>query len=199
MCWVALDRAIALADRLGAADRVGAWTRTQDEIREAILTRGWSERAGAFTQSFGSDDLDASNLMMPIVGFLPADDPRVLATIDATDERLTDERGLVYRYRAHDGLGGRGRHVPAVHLLAGPGAGAGRASRTGRVPSFERARRLRQRRRPARRGGRPGSGELLGNFPQAFSHIGLVNAAWAIAQAQHRAPAAAPTGPESRG
>ena len=100
MCWVALDRATALADRLGAAHRVQDWADTQDQIRQAILTKGWSDRVNAFTQSFGSDDLDASNLMLPLVGFLPADDPRVLSTIDATEERLTDERGLVYRYRA---------------------------------------------------------------------------------------------------
>ena len=78
MCWVALDRAVALADPLGASDRVEAWKRTQAQIREAILTKGWSDRAHAFTQSFGSDELDASNLMLPLVGFLPADEPRVL-------------------------------------------------------------------------------------------------------------------------
>src|SRR5205823_5965827 len=83
MCWVALDRAVSLADRLGATERVERWTQTGDQIREAILRDGWSERVGAFTQSFGSDDLDASNLMLSIVGFLPADDQRVLATIDA--------------------------------------------------------------------------------------------------------------------
>ncbi len=80
------------------------WKRVQDEIHDAIVTNGWSDTAKAFTQSFGSDELDASNLMMALVGFLPADDPRILATIDATEERLTDERGLVYRYRSHDGL-----------------------------------------------------------------------------------------------
>jgi GH15 family glucan-1,4-alpha-glucosidase len=106
MCWVALDRAVALADPLDSSDRVEAWKQTQAQIREAILTRGWSDRAGAFTQSFGSDELDASNLMLPLVGFLPADEPRVLATINATGERLTDDRGLVYRYRSHDGLEG---------------------------------------------------------------------------------------------
>src|ERR1700674_2512055 len=106
MCWVALDRAVALADRLDASDRVEAWKQTQDQIREAILTKGWSDKANAFTQSFGSDDLDASNLMLSLVGFLPADEPKVLATINATEERLTDKRGLVYRYRSHDGLEG---------------------------------------------------------------------------------------------
>src|SRR5258707_15825073 len=107
MCWVALDRAIALADYLGAEDRVADWAAARDEIRAAILTRGWNERAGAFTQAFGSEDLDASNLMLAIPGFLPGDDPRMRATSDAPAARLTDERGLVYRYLAHDGLAGQ--------------------------------------------------------------------------------------------
>ena len=64
--------------------------------------------------------------MLPLVGFLPADEPRVLATINATEDRLTDERGLVYRYRSHDGLDGDRGHVPLVHLLAGPSPGQGR-------------------------------------------------------------------------
>jgi GH15 family glucan-1,4-alpha-glucosidase len=85
MCWVALDRAVALADLLQAADRVEAWIRTRDEIFSTVTRDGWSAEAHAFTQYFGSTELDASNLMMPIVGFLPADDPRVLATIDAID------------------------------------------------------------------------------------------------------------------
>jgi alpha,alpha-trehalase len=106
MCWVALDRAIALADHLGAKDRVEGWTATCGEIRTAILEHGWSQAAGAYTQAFGSDELDASNLMLAVTGFLPGDDPRMKATIDATAERLTDERGLVYRYRAADGLEG---------------------------------------------------------------------------------------------
>src|SRR5439155_11244479 len=87
MCWVARHRAVQLADRLDASDRVDAWKSCREAIAEAILTEGWSERAGAFTQAFGSDDLDAATLMMPIVGFIAADDPRMLATIDATAER----------------------------------------------------------------------------------------------------------------
>ena len=127
--------------------------------------------------------------MMPIVGFLPADDPRMLATIDAIADRLTDERGLglplPHRGRRRR-IGGRRRHVPALHVLACPGA------RTGR--RVERARRvfttaiaflndvglLAEEVDPS-------TGELLGNFPQAFSHIGLVNAAWAISEAEARA------------
>jgi hypothetical protein len=131
MCWVALERAVALADRLEASDRVEAWKQAQAQIREAILTRGWSDRANAFTQFFGSDELDASNLMLPLVGFLPADDPRVLATIDATEECLIDERGLVYRYRSHDGLeGDEGTFL--LHFLAGPGPGQDRTGADGR-------------------------------------------------------------------
>jgi Glycosyl hydrolases family 15 len=106
MCWVALDRAIALAGKLGAEDRLEGWQRTRDDIHAAVLRHGWSQRAGAFTQAYGSDDLDASSLMMPIVWFLPATDPGVLATIDAIAERLTDERGLVYRYDTRGGADG---------------------------------------------------------------------------------------------
>ena len=132
MCWVALDRALDLAESIGAGDdRVRRWQVGRDEIRSAILEQGWNERARAFTQTFGGDALDASTLLIPIVGFLPGDDPRVRATVDAVAERLT----------AND-----------LGLLAEEADGA--------------------------------TGELLGNFPQAFSHIGLVNAAWAIAGAE---------------
>jgi alpha,alpha-trehalase len=187
MCWVALDRAVALADRLDASDRVEAWDQTQAQIREAILTKGWSDRAGAFTQSFGSDELDASNLMLPLVGFLPADDPRVLATIKATEERLTDEHGLVYRYRSHDGLGGEeGTFLLCTFWLAQALAMAGQTARARTV--FERAAGFVNDVGLLAEEVDPVSGELLGNFPQAFSHIGLVNAAWAISEAELRQP-----------
>ena len=109
----------------------------------------------------------------------------MLATIDAIAERLTDERGLVYRYLRGDvdGLAGEeGTFLLCTFWLAQALALAGQVDRAAR--GVRAGRRVRQRRRPARRGGRPGTGELLGNFPQAFSHIGLVNAAWAIAQAR---------------
>ncbi len=188
MCWVALDRAMALADRLGAPDRVAGWKRTRDEIHEAVVTRGWSDKAGAFTQYFGSDDLDASNLMMPTVGFLPATEPRMLATIDATEARLTDERGLVYRYDTHGGVDGlegtEGTFVFCTFHLAQALALADQPQRARAV--FERA---------IAHANDVGllaeevdhNGELLGNFPQAFSHIGLINAAWEISEAEDRA------------
>jgi alpha,alpha-trehalase len=182
MCWVALDRAIMLADRLGVADRVDDWARARAEISDAILNRGWNESVGAFTQSFGSEDLDASNLMMPIVGFIPADDPRMLATINATEERLTDRHGLVYRYLAHDGLEGEeGTFLLCTFWLAHALALAGEVERAGAV--FKRAIAYVNDVGLLAEEVDPETGELLGNFPQAFSHIGLINAAWAISQA----------------
>jgi alpha,alpha-trehalase len=182
MCWVALDRAIRLAARLPVGDRVPAWEAARDEVAEAILTNGWSDAAGAFTQSFGRDDLDASTLMIPIVGFLPASDPRVLATIDAIEERLTDDLGLVYRYLAEDGLEGEeGTFLLCTFWLAQALAMSGQPDRAGAV--FDRAAAFVNDVGLLAEEVDPRSGELLGNFPQAFSHIGLINAAWAISQA----------------
>jgi GH15 family glucan-1,4-alpha-glucosidase len=189
MCWVALDRALALADRIGAGDRVSAWKSARDEVWEEVVTRGWSEEAGAFTQYFGSTDLDASNLMMPIVGFLPADDPRMLATIEAIADRLTDERGLVYRYRTSGGVDGltgeEGTFLLCTFWLAQALAMSGRTRRAREV--FERAAGLANDVGLLAEEVDAATGELLGNFPQAFSHVGLVNAAWAIAQAERGA------------
>jgi GH15 family glucan-1,4-alpha-glucosidase len=183
MCWVALDRAIDLADRLDAGDQVDRWTEARDLIRDAILEKAWSEEAGAFAQAFGSDDLDASVLQLPIVGFLEADDPRMLATLDAIEERLTDDRGLVYRYLAHDGLPGEeGTFLLCTFWLAQAQAMAGRVDRA--RETFERAAAYVNDVGLLAEEVDPGTGELLGNFPQAFSHIGLINAAWAITQAE---------------
>jgi alpha,alpha-trehalase len=192
MCWVALDCAASLGGELGAENEVGAWQRIRDEIQATVLREGWSDRAGAFTQYFGSDDLDASSLMMPIVGFLPAADPRVLATIDAIEARLTDARGLVHRYEAGgrvDGVPGReGAFVLCTFWLAQALALADQPGRARQV--FERA--ITHLSDVGLLGEEvdPDTGELLGNFPQAFSHIGLVNAASAISEAERRQDAA---------
>ncbi len=183
MCWVALDCAIALADLLEAPDHVERWAVTRAQIRDAILKRGWSEKAQAFTQAFDSDDLDASVLMMPIVGFLPAADPRLRATIDTIAEKLTDTRGMVYRYRASDGLAGEeGTFLLCTFWLAQAQALAGQVEQA--RATFKRAIACANDVGLLSEEVDPATGELLGNFPQAFSHIGLVNAAWAISQAQ---------------
>src|SRR3954449_12178000 len=188
MCWVALDRAITLADRLDAHDRVDGWKRTRDEIFEMVVRDGWSETAGAFTQYVGSDALDASNLMMAIVGFLPADDPRMVATVDAIEQRLTDESGLVYRYRTEEGVDGlageEGTFLLCTFWLAQALAMGGRVDRAHAV--FERAISYANDLGLLAEEVDESTGEMLGNFPQAFSHIGLVNAAWAISEAQLR-------------
>ncbi|RBM18413.1 glycoside hydrolase family 15 [Streptomyces sp. PT12] len=200
MCWVALDRAIALADRLGdrlgdrpggTEERAAGWRRSADEIRAAIEERGWSERAGAFTQSFGSDVLDASALMLPITGFLPGDDPRVLATVDAVSRDLTDRRGLVRRYRTGsgegaDGLAGEeGSFLLCTFWLSQAQAMAGRTDEA--RDTFERAASHANDLALLAEQVAPDSGRMLGNFPQAFSHIGLVNAASQIARAERHA------------
>lgn len=185
MCWVALARAISLAPLFGAQGRVERWRATQEEIRQAILERGWSDRAGAFAQCFDDEVLDASSLMMPIVGFLPPRDPRMLATIEAISARLTDRHGLVYRYRGPDGLAGEeGTFLLCTFWLAQCWAMAGEVERAREV--FARAVSFVNDVGLLAEEVEPQTGQLLGNFPQAFSHIGLVNAAWAITLAEER-------------
>jgi GH15 family glucan-1,4-alpha-glucosidase len=191
MCWVALDRAIALGEPLEAADRIEEWTATREKIRAAILEHGWSDRAGAYTQAFGADDLDASNLMLAITGFLPGDDPRMQATIDATATRLTDQRGLVWRYRAADGLEGEeGTFLLCTFWLAHAQALAGEVEQA--RATFERAVAYVNDVGLLAEEVDVGGAEMIGNFPQAFSHIGLVNAAWAITEAERRQPGRSP-------
>jgi GH15 family glucan-1,4-alpha-glucosidase len=179
LCWVALDRAVKLAGPLGASeDEVQRWRRARDEVREAILERGWSDEVKAFTGAFGSDHLDASVLLMPIVGFLPGNDERVVATLDAVERQLCDD-ALVQRWTD---AGDEGAFVICSYWLAAGWALAGQVERAKRI--FEKvtgyandlgllSEEVHQR-----------DGTLLGNFPQALSHIGLVNAAWTISQAE---------------
>lgn len=183
MCWVALDRAIAMADLLEATDRVAAWKKVRTRIKDAVLAQGWNERIGAFTQTFENEALDASNLMIPIVGFLPADDPRVLSTLAVTEEKLTDARGLVYRYKSVDGLEGEeGSFLLCTFWLSHALALAGRVEEARNA--FENAAAYANDVGLLSEEIDPETGELIGNFPQAFSHIGLINAAWAISQAE---------------
>ena len=134
LCWVALDRAVKLAEQLGMHADVEHWASERDMIREAVLTRGWSETRDAYAQSFDSDELDAAQLLMPILGFLPATDERMRSTIDAIAAELTED-GLVLRYRNEEGLnadgltGEEGTFV-ICSLLAGLRARQGRARST---------------------------------------------------------------------
>jgi len=190
MCWVALDRAVRLADVLHATVRVDEWLTTMASIRAAIEERGWSDTRGAYCQSFDSDALDASVLMLLNLGFTTGDDPRMLATIAAIERELTDPNGLVYRYRGDDGLeGDEGTFLACTFWLAQAWALAGRPDRARAI--FERASAFRNDVGLLSEEIDPRTGELLGNFPQAFSHIGLINAAWAISEAERSTRAAA--------
>jgi alpha,alpha-trehalase len=185
MCWVAVDRGLRLADVLKvSSETVSDWEKEREAIRTAILSKGWNERAGAFTQSFGSEHLDASALVMPIVGFLAADDRRMRATIEAIASQLVDERGLVMRYRVDDHLEGEeGSFLLCTFWLAQALALAGELERARQV--FELAASHANDLGLLSEEVESRSGELLGNFPQAFSHIGLINAAWTITRAEH--------------
>jgi GH15 family glucan-1,4-alpha-glucosidase len=198
MACLALDRAILLAERHGMPGDRKLWRRERDSIYRAVLSEGFDSELGSFVQSFGSKSLDAANLLIPIVGFLPFDDPRVQGTIDRTLERLTDN-GIVYRYLAGDGLpGGEGAFLLTTFWLVDALALSGKTEKAGEL--FEGT---------ARRANHlglyaeqidPRSGAFLGNFPQAFSHIGFINSALYLARSEgRRAPGPAPVGSREHG
>ena len=191
LCWVALDRGISLSRELKVdKSRRDRWVWTRERIRHTILTRGWSDKLGAFRQVLDEDQLDATALMIPLLRFLPPLDPRMRQTVATIQRDLTDENGFVYRYRRDDGLGAsegtfllcsfwlvdnlalQGQVVPAQHLferLTSHGNDLGLFSE-----ELD-----------------PDSGELLGNFPQALTHLAIVNAAAHLERAtQNRGPLA---------
>jgi GH15 family glucan-1,4-alpha-glucosidase len=187
LCWVALDRAVVLAPQLGEHADVEGWSTERDQIRQAVLTRGWSEARRAYAQSFGSDELDAAQLLMPILGFLPATDERMRSTIEAIAADLTQD-GLVLRYGNEKGLnadglrGEEGTFVICSFWLVSALAKAGEVDRAealfDNLVSFANDLGLLAEEIDT------ASGELLGNFPQAFSHVGLITAAWEIDKAR---------------
>jgi GH15 family glucan-1,4-alpha-glucosidase len=185
MAWVAFDRAIRLHEEFGRQGPVERWRALRDEIRAEVLDRGWNGEKQAFTQAFGSDELDASLLLLPIVGFLPATDERVVATVDAIQRELTVD-GLVLRYRvgedaADDGLPGHeGVFLPCTFWLVEVLALQGRLDEAREL--FERLLDLRNDVGLLSEEYDPVSGRQLGNFPQAFAHLALVDAAIALGE-----------------
>ena len=190
LCWVALDRAVSLASQLGMHADIERWTAERDQIREAVLSRGWSEARQAYAQSFDSDELDAAALLMPILGFLPATDERMRSTIDAIAADLTED-GLVLRYRNEQGMnadgltGEEGTFVICSFWLVCALAKAGEVGRAETL--FEQLTGYANDLGLLAEEVDTASGELVGNFPQAFSHIGLITAAWEIDKARGRA------------
>jgi alpha,alpha-trehalase len=191
LCWVALDRAVRLADQLGEYARKDEWTAERDCIRDAVLKRGWSERKRAFAQSFDSDELDAAVLLMPILGFLPATDERMKSTIDAIGDELT-EGGLVLRYKNEEGLnadglsGEEGTFTICSFWLVACLARAGEVERAQEL--FDRLTGYANDLGLLAEEIDTAHDEQLGNFPQAFSHIGLIVAAYELDKASELTP-----------
>jgi GH15 family glucan-1,4-alpha-glucosidase len=187
LCWTALDRAVKLAPQLGEYAKADEWAAERDRLRDAIMEQGWSEKKQCYAQAFGSDELDGAQLLMPIVGFLPADDPRMRSTIDAIARELTDD-GLVLRYRNvegdnADGLKGEeGTFVICSFWLVSALALAGEVERAEEL--FDQLAGYANDVGLLAEEIDTANGEQLGNFPQAFSHIGLITAAWHIDQAR---------------
>ena len=190
LCWTALDRAVRLAPQLGEYAKVPEWEAARNEIRAAILQRGWSEAKQAYAQSFDSDELDAAALLMPILGFLPADDERMRSTIEAIARELTED-GLVLRYRNDEGLnadgltGEEGTFVICSFWLASCLAKAGELERAEAL--FDQLAGYANELGLLAEEIDTASGEQLGNLPQAFSHIGLITVAYEIDKARGEA------------
>ncbi len=183
MCWVAFDRGIRMCTEFGHSGPVDRWKVIRDQIRDRILDEGWSEEKQAFTQYFGGEELDASVLMMPIMGFLPADDSRMISTIDAIERELTVD-GLLLRYRplevGVDGLpGDEGVFLACSFWLVQVRAMQGRIEAA--TSLFRRLLRLRNDLGLFAEEFDPTAGQMVGNFPQAFTHLALVDAALALA------------------
>jgi pentatricopeptide repeat protein len=176
-CWVALDRAIRLAERTGRPANLARWAVERDRLYEQIMKRGWNAKVGAFTQHYGTEDVDSSLLLMPVEGFIEAQDPMWLSTLRAIDSQLVSD-SLVYRYNpavSPDGLhGDEGTFSLCTFLYVDALARAGRLDEA--VLAFEKMQTY---------GNNLGlfseeigpTGEQLGNFPQAFTHLSLINAA----------------------
>jgi GH15 family glucan-1,4-alpha-glucosidase len=182
MSWVALDRGVRIAEELSLESDTATWRAARDAVHAEIMERGWSEKLQSFVQSYDHDALDAAALAIPMVRFLPWDHPRVKATVLAIAHALTTQDGeLVYRYRHPDGLEGEeGAFSICTFWLAQALAMVGERERAERV--------FRRMLRHANHVGLyseeidPATGEFLGNFPQAFTHIALINCAAALAR-----------------
>ena len=184
MAWVAVDRAVRTLEQWpeleGPLDK---WRTLRDDIFNEVCQKGYNEEVGAFTQYYGCNQLDASVLMIPLVGFLPPEDPRVVSTVEAIQRELVDH-GFVLRYRtsddgAVDGLTGReGAFLACSFWLVDCLHMIGREDEA--VDLFERLLALRNELGLLSEEYDPYAGRLVGNFPQAFSHVSLINSAFRL-------------------
>ena len=183
MAWVGFDRAVRAVEKFGLDGPVDRWRALRDEVHAEVCTQGYDEKRNTFTQSYGSKALDAAALLIPQVGFLPPDDPRVIGTIDAVQRELTDD-GFVRRYdnkHAKDGFtSDEGCFVVSTIWLADDLHLIGREDQAREV--FERVLDIRNDVGLLAEEYDPKERRQLGNVPQAYSHVGLVNTARALSR-----------------
>jgi GH15 family glucan-1,4-alpha-glucosidase len=195
MAWVAFDRVIKDAERDGLEAPLERWKRTRDAIHAEVCARGFDAKRGSFVQSYESQHLDASLLLMPQVGFLPPDDPRVRGTIAAIERGLIVD-GLVLRYSTETGVdalpAGEGTFLPCSFWLADCYALTGRRAEGEAL--FERLLALRNDVGLLAEEYDPRSRRMLGNFPQALTHMALVNTARLLSMPEAEAKSAAREG-----
>ncbi|MFO1407748.1 MAG: glycoside hydrolase family 15 protein [Steroidobacteraceae bacterium] len=175
MSWAGCDRLARIAERLGLQDRESHWREVARRMREEILERSWNEQRGAFAASFDGDHLDASLLLLPELGLLPATDPRFVATLDVIGKELRDG-DLLFRYRHTDDFG-----TPSTAFAICAFWYVNALAAAGRVDEarehFTRLLKLRNRVGLLSEDIDPVDGELWGNFPQTYSLVGVINSA----------------------
>jgi GH15 family glucan-1,4-alpha-glucosidase len=177
LCWVGVDRAIKAVEALGLEGDLTKWKAAREEMRAEILEKGYDAEKGSFIQSYGTDLLDASALLFPLFGFMPTRDPRMTSTIRAIERELTTPEGLVYRYRGtDDGLGGQeGAFLICSFWLVDNLTFLGEREKAtalfDKLLTYSNDLDLYSEQLD------PRTFELLGNFPQALTHLGLINAA----------------------
>jgi GH15 family glucan-1,4-alpha-glucosidase len=178
MAWVAFDRGVKMVEEFGGDGDRARWAALRDEVHAEVCERGYNAAVGAFTQFYGSEDADASLLMMPLVGFLPAMDPRIVGTVRHVERQLVRD-GFVDRYRTRpevDGMPpGEGAFLLCTFWLADNLVLQGRHAEARAI--FERVLNVRNDVGLLAEEYDVRAGRLLGNFPQAFSHVGLINTA----------------------
>ena len=185
MAWVAFDRAIKILESGKAEDPIAAWRRLRDEIHEDVCRNGFDPELGSFVQAYGSKSLDASLLLVPLVGFLPPTDPRIVGTIHAIEKHLL-VNGFVMRYHTGEGVDGlppgEGAFLACSFWLADNYVLQGRIAEARDL--FERLLALRNDVGLLAEEYAPSLGRQLGNFPQAFSHVALINTAFNLTRTQ---------------
>ena len=191
MAWVAMDCAVEAVERFELAGPVERWRRLRSEIHEEVCREGYDHERNTFVQHYGSSRLDASLLAIPLVGFLPPSDERVRGTMEAVRRELCED-GLVLRYRTGDGEDvdglppGEGAFLPCTFWLADNLALLGRTAEARAV--FDRLLGLRNDVGLLSEEYDPAAGRLVGNFPQAFSHLSLVNTGRLLARGEPTLP-----------